>query len=451
MSRVVAIVAVSLLLNACRIAYAEGPPPDPSQGETYDGRPHRPSWRDDVKLVPRLVLMPVRLTFLGIGWALHQLLDWDEINRVHETIFAAFSTKDGTIGVRPAFQYSISFTPVAGLRFFDQKLLGPGTNFETTFMTGGLEVIYADAHARPTPSDRALQASVDAVYNRRNDQVFTGIGYATDDKRTITPGSRYAVDALDAGGRASVAVRPGLFVDAATGFGVRRFGDGRHIGDEAPIASVYCVRDLSGLCKLGTVDEVRVPGFNRGTQFFRAGVAVRVDSRDNWYRPSSGALIEAGLDWTHGIGFDTSQYVRGHAAVSAVLDLWQRSRTLVIRVEANDIEPIGSTPVPFSELVVLGGPDTFRGFRPGRFRNYSSLFAAAEYRWPIWMWMDATIFTEYGGVFGRGFEGFSLERMKPDVGAGIRLRSSDSFFARAQVAYGWGDRWQFFFSVNAGL
>ena len=103
-----------------------------------------------------------------------------------------------------------------------------------------------------------------------------------------------------------------------------------------------------------------------------------------------------------------------------MFDLWQRSRTLVVRMEACDLEPIGYAPVPFSELIVLGGPDTFRGFRPGRFRDYSSVFTGLEYRWPIWMWMDATLFGEYGGVFGRGFEGFGFDRMKPDVGGGLR-------------------------------
>jgi outer membrane protein assembly factor BamA len=193
---------------------------------------------------------------------------------------------------------------------------------------------------------------------------------------------------------------------------------------------------------------VQVPGFHVGTQFFRAGATLRADSRDNYYRPSSGALVEVGADWSHGLGFDQSDYVRLHAATSAVLDLWQRSRTLVIRFAADDLEPIGYYPVPFSEMIVLGGPDTFRGFRPGRFRNFSSVFAGIEYRWPVWMWMDATVFGEYGGVFGRGFEGFSVTRMAPDLGAGVRLRSSDTFYARAQVAYGFGDGWQAFFSVN---
>jgi outer membrane protein assembly factor BamA len=196
---------------------------------------------------------------------------------------------------------------------------------------------------------------------------------------------------------------------------------------------------------------VQVPGFTRGTQFARLGASIRLDSRDNWWRPSSGAVLDLGLDWSHGFSFDQSQYVRARGALVGVLDLWQRSRTLLFKVATEVLEPIGAFPVPFSEMIVLGGPDSFRGFRPGRFRNFSSLLFALEYRWPIWMWMDASLFTEYGGVFGRGYDGFSFGRMRPDVGAGVRLRSSSDFYVRVQVAYGWGDGMQFFLSFNAGL
>jgi outer membrane protein assembly factor BamA len=449
MVRVVAI-AVASLLVACPVA-ADQAPPDPSRGESYDGRPRRPKWQDDLKLVPRLVLLPPRLFFAGLGSVAQRALDWDERGRVHETIADALSSDDGQIGVRPAFTYSISFAPTVGLRVFDRKLLGPSTNFEVTAMTGGVDIVYAEAFARPTPSDRALEVGLDAIYNRRNDQMFSGIGYTTDDPRTLARRSRYSVDALDAVGRLTLARTPGLFLDLGSGFGLRRFGNGRYIGDDRPIFEVYCLRAIWGGCEPGTVDEVRVPGFRGGTQFFRASATLRADSRDNWYRPSSGALVEIGGDWTHGLGGDDSHYLRAHVAATGVLDLWNRSRTLSIRFEANALQPIGTAIVPFSELIVIGGPDTFRGFRPGRFRNFSSLFAGLEYRWPVWMWMDATLFAEYGGVFGRGFEGFSFDRMKPDVGVGVRIRSSDTFFARAQIAYGWGDGWQAFFSVNTGF
>jgi outer membrane protein assembly factor BamA len=447
-----AFVIVILLLAACPASGAgEEPPPDPSRGESYDGFTRKPTWRDDALAIPRIVLSPLRLLFKGLAVPTHHLLDWDETHHVVEKIFAAVTTRDGLIGVRPALQYSISFAPVIGLRFFDQKLLGRGTDFEAAAMTGGIHIVYAEVSARPTPPDRALEVAVRAAYLKRDDQIFARIGYATEDPKFLMLRSRYSIDALDAGGTLTYAARPGLFVDVATIFGLRRFGNGRTIGTDLPIEEVYCERDLAGLCKPNTVNEILVPGFSEGTQFFRGGVTLRIDSRDNQYRPSSGALLELGGEWSHGVGKDQSDYVHVHAGVSAVLDLWRRTRTLIVRIEAHDLEPIGYAPVPFSELIVLGGPDTFRGFRPGRFRNFSSLFTGLEYRWPVWMWMDATLFAEYGGVFGQGFEGFSFNRMLPDVGGGLRVRSSDSFFMRMQVAYGWGDGWQAFFSVNTGF
>jgi outer membrane protein assembly factor BamA len=436
------------LLAACPVR-AEAPPPDPSAGESYDGRAHPPGWRAEVTLVPRLALTPLRLTFRGLGWCVHHVLDWDERNHVYATVLAALSSRDGLIGVRPAFQYSVSYTPVVGARLFDRKLLGHGTNFELTAMAGGVDVVYAQVAGRPTPSVRALELGLRAVYNRRNDQLFHGIGPVTDSRR-IQPASRYAIDAVDTGGALTLKALPGLSLGLDAGFGLQRFGNGRQIGSDLPIAEVYCLRAL-GRCVPGVVDPVRVPGFDRGTQFVRVGGMARLDSRDNWYRPSSGGLVELGLHYTHGVGFDRSQYLRGSGALSGVLDLWQRSRVLVVRVAAELLEPIGSAPVPFTELVTLGGPDSFRGFRAGRFRDFSSLLFAAEYRWPIWMWMDASLFAEYGGVFGRRFTGFSIERMRPDVGAGVRLRSSDAFYVRAQAAYGWGEGWQFFLSLNTGL
>jgi outer membrane protein assembly factor BamA len=452
MSRLVHVdLLLMLLLAACPRARAEAPPPDPARGDSYDGRPHPPGARAMLLLVPRLILSPLRFGFRLLAWPLGHAIDWDDRNHSLATILRAFSSRDGLIGVRPAFQYSISFTPVVGLRFFDRKLLGPTSSVEVTAMTGGLSTLFASAYARPTPADRAYEVNVGAEYERRDDQVFTGIGYATDDPASVERPARYAVDRVDTVGGLELTFAPGVFLGFTSGFGLRRFGDGISIAGEPPISEVYCVADLSGQCRSRTVDEVRVPGFAAGTQFFRTGARLRIDSRDNYYRPSSGGVLELGFDWTHGIGGDASQYLRGHGTLGGVLDLWQRSRSLVARIEANALESLSQAAVPFSELIVLGGPDSFRGFRYGRFRNASSLFAALEYRWSVWMWMDAVAFVEYGGVFGRRFEGFSLTRMRPDVGVGFRLRSSEAFYLRAHAAYGWGDGWQFSISVNTGL
>jgi outer membrane protein assembly factor BamA len=95
--------------------------------------------------------------------------------------------------------------------------------------------------------------------------------------------------------------------------------------------------------------------------------------------------------------------------------------------------------VPFSELPMLGGPDDLRGFRFQDFRDYSSFVATAEYRWPMWMWVDGALFVDYGGVFGQNYAGFGARRMQPDIGVGLHIVTSGEFHFRMQLAYGFGE------------
>jgi hypothetical protein len=188
-------VASWILLLASLRASGEQPPPDPQAGEGYDGRAAPSVTRADLFLPPpRLVLAPLRWTVRAIAWPLRRLVEWDERNNVLATIGAAFSSGDGLIGVRPTLQYSISFTPILGLRIFDSKLLGPTTQSEVTLMTGGLDTFVGQLYLRPRPADRAYDATVRLTWVRRNDQVFTGIGMADDPdtlrRPTATPSSR---------------------------------------------------------------------------------------------------------------------------------------------------------------------------------------------------------------------------------------------------------------------
>ena len=125
MPRTAASVALIMVLIACRIARAEEPAPDPSRGDSYDGRRHGPGWKDDLELVPRLMLLPPRLLFRGLGWSAHKLLDWDEIHRVHENIIAAFSSDDGKIGLRPGTEISEYFCVPSESQDFNNRLLRP--------------------------------------------------------------------------------------------------------------------------------------------------------------------------------------------------------------------------------------------------------------------------------------------------------------------------------------
>ena len=92
--------------------------------------------------------------------------------------------------------------------------------------------------------------------------------------------------------------------------------------------------------------------------------------------------------------------------------------------------------------MTLGGPNDLRGFRVQEFRGYSSMFGTIEYRWPLLKWVETEIFADYGGVFGKNYQGIGATQMQPDIGFGFRLHSRDRFFVRMQFAYGFDGGWQ---------
>jgi hypothetical protein len=417
------------------------PPPDPTRGERYDGRLRAPPARArGLLIVPRILFAPIRYLWIGISYPVRWTSEWMERHQIPRWVLAITTTRDGMIGIRPSLTYTSSFTPLIGFNFFDRRFVGPGSVLNATLVGLDSHNVFTALHLRPTPEARVWEFDLDVAYNRRNDRLFNGIGFFT---RKL-PGTRYAIDEVNLA--AHVHVIPAVPLRLVFGglFGLRRFDDAPAFGGDVPISQIYCMRQVTGACIPGTVSDVLVPGFNQGTQFLRGTADLFVDTRDSRFRPSTGAVAHFGVQYSHGLTFDHSSYFRLHGGVEAVIDLWSRSRVLVVRVSGDTVLPTNDAPVPFTELVTLGGPDDLRGARPGRFRDFSALLLTLEYRWPVWMWMDAALFFDYGGVFGRWFADFDVRQLVPSLGGGVRIRTASQFFLRAQTAYGWGQGWQFF-------
>jgi len=127
------------------------------------------------------------------------------------------------------------------------------------------------------------------------------------------------------------------------------------------------------------------------------------------------------------------------------------TRQLILRLGVDLLQPLAGSTVPFSELVVVGGPDDFRGAPIGRFRDYTSVLGTIEYRWAVWMWLDAAVFNDWVGVFGRDFHGFAFDKLVPDAGAGLVLHTQSNFLMRVQIAYGVGSGVQTLFATTASF
>jgi outer membrane protein assembly factor BamA len=423
-------VGIAVAAALATSAWAQAPPPDPTRGERSDGRIESRDRRQQALVFPRLLLLPIRLFFKAFSYPTEAILSLIEKYRVPHWLHDATTTPDELRGVRPEIAWSLSFAFAGGIDYFDKRSLGVGTSLDARLVAGGANIVETGIALRPTPSDLRTQLNLDVGYQQRDDQYFNGIG-------PVHEGSRYAIRQLWGGANARERLWRPLTVGLGVQAAIKRFGNGDPRAGDPGIAQVYCVR-VREHCVDGIVDPREVPGFNRGTQFVRSSVDLLLDTRDNGFEPTAGFFLQGQADYTHGLGFDHSSYFRITGSAGVAISVWQRSHVLVLRATTSVIEPTNDVPVPFSELLALGGPDSLRGFRFGAFRDSSLLWFAAEYRWPIWMYADASLFADYGGTFAQNFGDFSASRMRWDLGAALRVTSRSQFFLRLGIAYGFG-------------
>lgn len=437
------------LLIVCTPAFAAKPPPDPSRGERFDGRRSDPAAarREAALAVPRALLVLPRLLWRAIWVPIGIGARFVERHYVFQRVLAAITSRDGLVGVRPAVSVITGIQPIFGLSYFNLRALGPRTELRATLAGNVADVITAGFLMRPTSLWGAAQYTLSIDYTYRDDFVYSGIGFETAREGRV---GRYSANLVDVHSVVHLGAHSLVSFYADGAFGLRRFGNGIFVYGDPPIADVYCTPKFAGRCLSSHVSEAEVPGFNTGTQFLRATLGMRVDTRDSISAPSQGVALDLRADYSHGLGGDEPSYFRLHGILEAALDLWQRSRVLVVRLQAGTVLPTaGSAPVPFTELYVLGLPEVHRGVRFGRYRDASLFLATAEYRWPVAQWMDAALFVDYGGVFGPRFSGFSFDKLIPAVGGALRIRTSQQLLMRLQLAYGWYEGTVITFTASA--
>jgi hypothetical protein len=106
---------------------------------------------------------------------------------------------------------------------------------------------------------------------------------------------------------------------------------------------------------------------------------------------------------------------------------------------------IGS--VDESLLGTDGTDATLRGFRSYRFRDRHLLLLQAEYRWPIWGPIDATVFFDTGKVTSRRGD-LNLSDLKRSYGFSIGAVRGANTVVRMDVGFGGGEGTHVFFTVG---
>lgn len=164
---------------------------------------------------------------------------------------------------------------------------------------------------------------------------------------------------------------------------------------------------------------------------------LTIDGTREGPRATSGTRLHLGLRYNHELGDDRFRY--GGYAVEVqqfvpVLIL-PDTRRLAFRAHLQQSESLGGErDIPFYELSRLGSQSTLRGFENQRFSDEGFLLVSAEYRYPVWHNMDASLFVDAGQVFG-GLGDIPENRFHPSGGAGVHLLGGQGTRFRFEVAF----------------
>ncbi|HEY3817633.1 MAG TPA: hypothetical protein VGL81_10700 [Polyangiaceae bacterium] len=397
----------------------------------YGGRGPEPTTPGEAALwVPRVILSPLYFTTeylirrpLGAGITAAERADLPNV--LYN--FFAFGP-DHKAGIVPIAFVDFGFNPSIGVygfwddAFFKGDDLRVHVDFWPSDWVGGSLVQRVHLHGKDS-------VQLKLVGIRRPDHVFYGIGPGT----LQSAQSRYGQDKLDLGVLADFPMWRSSKIDAGVGVRSGSFYDGHYGGDPGVLQNV-----AAGIFPLPD-------GFARGYTAEYNDVLVAVDSRRPYPASGSGVRVEAQAEQGSDVRRSpASGWLHYAAGAGGFWDVTGNRRVLSLSVLAMFSDPLGSQPVPFTELVTLGGdiaqpgafPAPMPGFFPGRMVDRSGAVATLRYKWPIAPFVAGSLQGAVGNVFGEHLEGFDTRLLRFSGAVGIESDSSpDSSF---ELVFGLG-------------
>jgi hypothetical protein len=392
--------------------------PDPRCNDNLDGRETPES--SAARRAARAVLTPPRAAARLVLLPVVEGTEAAERHQIFPWLRAVTTSDDGKIGVRPEIQYASGFVPSVGFLFFDRRLPDPTSEVTARLKAGSTQIVHAEVAAR---APHWLGLIVGAMWDRRDDRLFAGIGNPPDGELPAVH-SRYRGDIYrgemlwytPGGGPLTLTLRAGV---------ERRDYHADDVRGGPSIALAFGASPASCLARgqaIPCTDPALVPGFDGDRRLLYERARLALDLR-RLGRDASG--VELGLEGgvSQGLAADPSRYAR--LGFDGVAQIGGSDRALLLRLIAGVVEPIGPAPVPFDELISPCGGAGLRGLPDGLLRDRSGLVGTAEYRWLISSAIDASLFVDEGAVAGPWFASLRLPNFHTSIGAGLRFFPSD--------------------------
>jgi hypothetical protein len=366
-------------------------PPAPTPGEVL-------IW------VPRVILLPAYLvTSYVIRAPIGAVATAAEKGNWGPAVFNFFAFgPDHKGGIFPTFFLNFGFRPSIGLHFFWNDTFVEGNKVTADAAWGGSNWITLAVGDRYSFS-KASSIAVEAHWNRRPDNLYFGIGPET----TTDFKSRYGTDVVGGGVSYRYAAK------------AARVEAGAHL-TRTVFRDYSCCSDPTLAQRVERGELPPPPGFEENTTAAGLSVRASVDTRAPDINRSGirvGVAVAPSVDVTR--GFDRS-WIQYGAGIEGSWDVTGRGRVLSLGVLAEFADPLGSQPVPFTDLVPVGGAEPFVGFLHGRLRDRSAIGAQLAWRWPVFAYLDGVAGVSFGNVFGAHLQDFRWDLLRLSAELGIR-------------------------------
>jgi hypothetical protein len=231
----------------------------------------------------------------------------------------------------------------------------------------------------------------------------------------------------------------------------------QRFSDRLPISGIPWLDGASGEDR-GTVGTSQSGGFGARLNYSdqdhegtpTSGGAFHLDAMQK-VSTTGGAMASLNMSGTQYLLLGQERYVFRKADLEPYLNLdpstilqvidpttlWQRltdRRVVALFWSFQHGWDDGSQPAPWYFIPTIGGQAPARAY-DNRLTNMNLLGGGIEYRWPIWKYLDGSIFAEAVESAANPWD-FPDKGFAPGWGLGIRVRTEGSFFFRFQIAQG---------------
>jgi hypothetical protein len=417
--------SATALTLALSCAHHAAGAPEKRAAPDYDGRDGKgqPATPGDVALwAPRIVLFPL---YVVSEFVLRRPLGWlisnAERAQVPSALYDFFTFgPDHKAGFVPIAFVDFGFKPSVGAYAFWDDVGFKGHQLRARGSTSGVDWLAGTLAERFPVADGTLTLVTSAT--RRPDYVYYGTGPRSREEDR----SRYGSNSWNVRAEYELPLWASSSVVSDVGFRSASFYAGQ-FGDE---------RSTPELAAEGRYPLP--PGYDDGYSAVVSSLKLVLDSRR--LEPPRGSGVRLQLDGERGTdlrGEPFGGWLRYGAMLGGALDLGDNGRAVSLNVATQFADPTGNAqPVPFTELVTLGGTHFLPGLREGRLRDRSGIVGALRYTWPIWIWLNAGMEAAVGNVFGPGLEGFAPDLLRFSTAIGFETHGSRDSIFRAVVGVG---------------